>query len=135
MALILQRTKRAKVTASVEQAVAAQTVASAAAKKVNQMEIQMDQLREQHRATPEVALLHQVAVLKGLLADSERRIETMKGEKNTILAEKEQFRANVHKLVSSIACRALLLTEQIILTKLKLVVCRRELSVRSVKRL
>ena len=99
------------------------------------MEIQMDQLREQHRATPEVALLHQVAELKGLLADSERRIETMKGEKNTILAEKEQFRANVHKLVSSIACRALLLTEQIILTKLKLVVCRRELSVRSVKKL
>ena len=135
MALILQRTKRAKVTASVEQAVAAQTVASAAAKKVNQMEIQMDQLREQHRATPEVALLHQVAELKGLLADSERRIESMKGEKNTILAEKEQFRANVHKLVSSIACRALLLTEQIILTKLKLVVCRRELSVRSVKKL
>jgi hypothetical protein len=99
------------------------------------MEIQMDQLREQHRATPEVALLHQVAELKGLLADSERRIESMKGEKNTILAEKEQFRANVHKLVSSIACRPLLLTEQIILTKLKLVVCRRELSVRSVKKL
>ena len=96
----------------------------------------MDQLREQHRATPEVALLHQVAELKGLLADSERRIETMKGEKNTILAEKEQFRANVHKLVSFITtCQAFLLTEQIILMKLKLVVCRQELSVRSVKEL
>jgi hypothetical protein len=75
-------------------------VAAAATKKVTQIELQMDQLREQHRATSEVALLHQVAKLKGLLADSERRIEALKGEKNTIVAEKEQFRANVHKLVS-----------------------------------
>jgi len=97
---VAKQTKRVKVTAAVEQAVAAQTVAAAATKKVTQMELQMDQLREQHRATPEVALLHQVAELKGLLADSERRIEALKGEKNTIVAEKEQFRANVHKLVS-----------------------------------
>jgi len=97
---VAKQTKRVKVTAAVEQAVAAQTVAAAATKKVTQMELQMDQLREQHRATPEVALLHQVAELKGTLADSERRIEALKGEKNTIVAEKEQFRANVHKLVS-----------------------------------
>ncbi len=98
---IVSRPKRAKVTAAVEQTVAAQTAASAATKKVNQLEIQIDQLREQHRATPEVALLHEVAELKGLLADKERRIEALKGEKNTVIAEKEQFRANVHKLVST----------------------------------
>jgi hypothetical protein len=89
------------VTAAVEQVVAAQTAASAATKKANQLEIQIDQLREQHRATPEVALLYQVAELKGLLADKERRIEALKGEKNTVIAEKEQFRANVHKLAST----------------------------------
>ena len=61
----------------------------------------MDQLREQHRATPEVTLLHKIAELKGLLADGERRIEALKGEKNAILSEKEQFRASVHKLVCS----------------------------------
>ncbi|KAL7428332.1 hypothetical protein ACHAXH_002846 [Discostella pseudostelligera] len=94
--------ERVKVTAAVEQAVAAQTVAAAATKKVTQIELQMDQLREQHRATSEVALLHQVAKLKGLLADSERRIEALKGEKNTIVAEKEQFRANVHKLARAL---------------------------------
>ena len=59
----------------------------------------MDQLREQYRKTPEVTLLQQMAELKGQLADSERRIETIKAEKSQVLLEKEKFRANVHKLV------------------------------------
>lgn len=86
-------------------------MASAATKKANHLEIQIDQLREQHRATPEVSLLHQVAELKGHLADCERRIEALKGEKNKVIAEKEQFRANVHKLVSSLDWNCLFRTD------------------------
>lgn len=59
----------------------------------------MDQLREHHRKTPEVTLMHQVAELKGQLADSERRMEAINAEKNHVTAEKERFRADVHKLV------------------------------------
>ncbi len=87
--------KRAKVTAAVDQAVSAQ-------KKVAQLESEMDKLRQQHRASPEVSLLHQLAELKGHLADSERRLEGMKAEKNQVMADKERFRGNVHKLVSAL---------------------------------
>jgi hypothetical protein len=84
--------ERAKVKAAIEQAVAAN-------KRAKQIEAEMDQLREQHRKTPEVTLMHQMAELKGQLADSQRRIEAIKAEKNKVTAEKEQFRSNVHKLV------------------------------------
>ena len=60
----------------------------------------MDALRVQHRNTPEAALTQQVAELKGQLADRERKIEVLKAERGQIIAEKEQFRINVRKLVS-----------------------------------
>lgn len=60
----------------------------------------MDALRVQHRNTPEAALMQQVAELKGQLADRERKIEVLKAERGQIIAEKEQFRINVRKLVS-----------------------------------
>ena len=72
----------------------------AAQKKVAQLESEIEKLREQHRASPEVSLLHQMAELKGQLADSERRLEGLKAEKNQVMADKERFRGNVHKLVS-----------------------------------
>lgn len=79
--------------AAVEEAVSAN-------KKVSQLESELEQMRERHRSTPEVSLLHQVAELKGQLADSERRIEAINAEKNQVTADKERFRSNVHKLVS-----------------------------------
>jgi|688.fasta_scaffold2125800_1 hypothetical protein len=92
-------TKRAKANAAIEKAVVAGKAAAAANKKVDQMISEMDHLREQHRATPEFTLLHQLAEYKGQLADSERRIEILKAEKNQVSTEKEQLRSNVHKLV------------------------------------
>ncbi|KAL7527650.1 hypothetical protein ACHAXR_002059, partial [Thalassiosira sp. AJA248-18] len=86
---------RAKVNAAVDQAAVAEKSAAAANHKVKQIESEMDQLREQHRKTPEVTLLHELAGLKGQLADSQRRMEAMK-------AEKEQFRSNVHKLAKAL---------------------------------
>mmetsp|Transcript_11170 Transcript_11170/g.20451 ORF Transcript_11170/g.20451 Transcript_11170/m.20451 type:complete len:232 (-) Transcript_11170:39-734(-) len=80
----------------------AEKSAASAGKKVRQIESEMDQLREQHRKTPEVILMHQMAELKGHLADSERRIEAMKAEKNQVTAEKERFRSNVHKLARAL---------------------------------
>lgn len=91
--------ERAKVNAAVEQAVEAGKAAAAANKKVKQIESEMDQLREKHRKTPETTLMHQLAGLKGQLADGERRYEAIKSENHQVTAEKEQFRSNVHKLV------------------------------------
>lgn len=95
--------EKAKANAALEQAVIAEKTSAAANRKVKQIEDEMDQLREQHRKTPEVTLLQQVAELKGNLADSERRIEAIKAEKTLVLQEKEQFRSNVHKLVSALS--------------------------------
>ena len=93
--------QQAKAKAALEQAVLAQKSEAAAAKKVKQVEDEMDELRKQHRSTPEAALLQQVAELKGQLADSDRRIEALKAERGQIIIEKEQFRTNVRKLVST----------------------------------
>ena len=74
--------------------------AAAAAKKVKLVETEMDELREKHRKTPEALLVQQIAEIKVQLAESERRIEAVKAEKNQILQEKEKFRINVKQLVS-----------------------------------
>ena len=63
------------------------------------MESEMESLREQHRKTPEITLMHQMAELKGQLADKERQNEALKAEKHQISSEKERFRQDVHKLV------------------------------------
>lgn len=99
--------QRAKAKAAQDQAVMAEKAATAAAKKVKQLEAEIDELREKHRKTPEAALVQQIAELKGQLADSERRIEAVKAEKSQILQDKEKFRVNVKKLVRPL-CRTML---------------------------
>jgi chromosome segregation ATPase len=85
-----------------EQAVAVEKSLAAAGTKMKNLEDEIDDIRAKHRSTPEVALLQQLAEIKGQLADSERRIESIKAEKAEIVLEKEQFRASVNKLVSFI---------------------------------
>lgn len=85
-----------------EQAVAVEKSLAAAGTKMKNLEDEIDDIRAKHRSTPEVALLQQLAEIKGKLADSERRIESIKAEKAEIVLEKEQFRASVNKLVSFI---------------------------------
>ena len=92
--------QQAKAQAAFEQAVLAKKEAAAAAKKVKLVETEMDELREKHRKTPEALLVQQIAEIKGQLAESERRIEAVKAEKNQILQDKEKFRTNVKQLVS-----------------------------------
>ncbi|KAL7545676.1 hypothetical protein ACHAWF_009025 [Thalassiosira exigua] len=94
--------ERAKVNAAVEQAVASEKLAAAANKRVKQIENEMDHLREEQRKTPEVTLMHQVAELKGQLAENERRLESERAEKNKVFAEKERFRSDVHKLARAL---------------------------------
>ena len=94
--------QRAKTNAAIEKAVAAEKSAAAAGSKIKLLEDEIDEIRAKHRNTPEVALLQQMAEVKGQLADSQRRIETIKAEKAEIVLEKEQFRASVNKLVSLI---------------------------------
>lgn len=85
-----------------EQAVAVEKSLAAAGTKMKNLEDEIDDIRAKHRSTPEVALLQQLAEIKGKLADSERRVESIKAEKAEIVLEKEQFRASVNKLVSFI---------------------------------
>ena len=94
--------QRAKTNAAIEKAIAAEKSAAAAGSKIKVLEDEIDEIRAKHRNTPEVALLQQMAEVKGPLADSQRRIETIKAEKAEIVLEKEQFRASVNKLVSLI---------------------------------
>jgi len=92
-------TQQAKAKAALEQVVLVEKSAAAVAKKVRSLEGEIDELREKNRNTPETALLQQLAEYKGQMADSECRIEALKAERSQILAEKEQFRSNVRKLV------------------------------------
>ena len=94
--------QRAKTNAAIEKAVAAEKSAAAAGSKIKILEDEIDDIRAKHRNTPEVALLQQMAEVKGQLAESLKRIETIKAEKAEIVLEKEQFRASVNKLVSLI---------------------------------
>ena len=75
---------------------------AAAGKKIKLLEDEIDEIKTKHRNTPEVTLMQQLAEVKGQLAESERRIETIKAEKADLVLEKEQFRASVNKLVRSI---------------------------------
>lgn len=104
MSLLSPFLQQAKAQAAFEQAVLAKKDAAAAAKKVKQVETEMDELREKQRKTPEALLLQQLAETKGQLADSERRVEAMKAEKNQIVQDKEKFRINVKQLVSPLCC-------------------------------
>lgn len=94
--------ERAKTNAAIEDGVAARKAAAAANKKVDMIVCEIDKLREQQRSSPEFSLLRQLAELKGQLVDSERRIETLKAEKNQISIEKEHFRSNVHKMAKAL---------------------------------
>ena len=94
--------ERAKVKAAMEQAVLAQKASAERNKKVVALESQMDKLRETPSYEAEVSLMRQLAELKGQLADSERRIEAIRAEKNLVTTEKEQFRQNVHKLARAL---------------------------------
>jgi hypothetical protein len=94
--------ERAKTSAAIEDGVAARKAVAAANKKVDMIMCENDKLREQQRSSPEFTLLHQLAELKGQLVDSERRIETLKSEKNQISIEKEHFRSNVHKMAKAL---------------------------------
>lgn len=84
-----------------DQAVSAEKSTAEAEKKSRQLEARVDELREQIRKAPDVSMIHEIADLKAQLAVSERRIEAVKMEHNSTVAEKEQFRSNVHKLASA----------------------------------
>ena len=75
---------------------------AAAGKKIKLLEDEIDEIKTKHRNTPEVTLMQQLAEVKGQLAESERRVETIKAEKADLVLEKEQFRASVNKLVRTI---------------------------------
>jgi negative regulator of sigma E activity len=92
--------QQAKAKAALDQAAEAQKTVATAGKKIRMLEDEIDEIRAKHRQTPEVALIQQLAEVKGQLADSERRCEMVKAEKAEILLEKEQFRASVNRLVS-----------------------------------
>mmetsp|Transcript_14320 Transcript_14320/g.41984 ORF Transcript_14320/g.41984 Transcript_14320/m.41984 type:complete len:110 (+) Transcript_14320:868-1197(+) len=70
-----------------------------AEKRAKKVDDEFEQYRRYQRQSPEAALHQEIATLKGMLADSERKIQTERTEKNQAFLEKERFRASIHKLV------------------------------------
>ena len=83
-----------------EQVIIVEKSLTAASSKIKLLEEEIDQIRVKHRSTPEVALIQELAKVKGQLAESDRQIERIKSEKAEIALQKEQFRASVNKLAS-----------------------------------
>ena len=119
--------EQAQVKCARDQATAAEQLAANSKKQVERLEKEIDELRREHRRTPEAELMQQLMMTKGELADCERRLESMKVERNQVLQEKEaslftfvpkchtippkylfsmflpqNFRKDVHKLASAL---------------------------------
>lgn len=97
-----KRFQRVKLKAANERAAAADKATAAAEDRAKQIEHSFEEYKKHQRETPEAALHQENATLKGELAASESKINKVVQEKNEALFEKEQHRANVHKLVRAL---------------------------------
>ena len=95
--------KRTKLSAEVEKTLIAEKAAAAANMRAKQLEEDFEKFRMKQRQSPEALLLQEIAELKGRLAESGSRYHRSVAENNQALLEKEQFRANVQKLVRSLS--------------------------------
>ena len=92
--------KKAKAAAAIERAIQAEKKAASTDSKLREVEEEMEQFRRKMRESPEMALMQEIAQLKGQLAESESRVQRERAERKQALLEKEQHKARVHRLVS-----------------------------------
>jgi len=91
--------KKATASAAVERAIQAEKKAVSMESKLRKVEEEMEQLRRKMRESPEMALMQEIAQLKGQLAESESRIQHARADCTKAQLEKEQHKAQVHRLV------------------------------------
>lgn len=83
-----------------ERAEAAEASVKTVQNRIREVETEFQRYKDKQHQTPEAALLQQVAILNGKLAEAESRIQRERAERNQAFLEKEQYRTNIYRLVS-----------------------------------
>lgn len=92
----------AKVRAANERVATAEKATAVAEERARAMETNFEAFKKAHRESHEGSLQQEISTLKGELVAAESRINKAIQEKNEADSEKEQHRANVHKLAKAL---------------------------------
>lgn len=92
--------KKAKCEAAVERAILAEKNHLSSESKLQKVEKELEKLQKKMRESSEMVLLQENAQLKGQLADLEVRVERESSECKKAQLEKEQYKNQIHRLVS-----------------------------------
>jgi hypothetical protein len=92
--------KKAKSEAAVERAILAEKNHLSSESKTQKVEKELEKLQKKMRESSEMALLQEIAQLKGQLAELEVRVERESSECKRAQLEKEQYKNQIHRLVS-----------------------------------
>ena len=94
--------ENAKLKAANERVAMAEKATAVAEERVRAIESNFDAFKKAHRESHEGSLQQEISTLKGELVAAESRINEAIQEKNEANFEKEQHRANVHKLAKAL---------------------------------
>mmetsp|Transcript_29530 Transcript_29530/g.85980 ORF Transcript_29530/g.85980 Transcript_29530/m.85980 type:complete len:597 (-) Transcript_29530:2500-4290(-) len=94
--------EKVKVMASNERAVTAEKAKAIAEERTTAIELNFEAFKKAHRESHEGSLQKEISTLRGELVAAESRINKAIQEKNEAIFEKEQHRANVHKLAKAL---------------------------------
>ena len=91
-----------KLRAANERAAAAEKATAVAEERTRSIEVSFEAFKKAHRESHEGLLQKEISALRGDLVAAESRINKAVQEKNEAVFEKEQHRANVHKLAKAL---------------------------------
>ena len=94
--------QQVKVRAANERAAAAEKATAVAEERTRSIEVSFEAFKKAHRESHEGLLQKEISALRGELVAAESRINKTIQEKNEAIFEKEQHRANVHKLAKAL---------------------------------
>jgi len=100
--LKLHATKKVKGSAAVERAILAEKKVLSLESKLQKIEKELERFQVKMRESPEMALMEEIAQLKGQLAASESREELERAHYKQALLEKEQYQVQLHRLAKSL---------------------------------
>ena len=94
--------QKVKLRAANERAAAAEKATAVAEERTRSIEVSFEAFKKAHRESHEGLLQKEISALRGELVAAESRINKAVQEKNEAIFEKEQHRANVHKLAKAL---------------------------------
>ena len=94
--------QQVKARAANERAAAAEKATAVAEERTRSIEVSFETFKKAHRESHEGLLQKEISALHGELVAAESRINKTIQEKNEAIFEKEQHRANVHKLAKAL---------------------------------